>query len=207
MAASYCTPDELREWMGANAVSFEARAESIIESASREIDAHCGRRFYVDDTATARTFLADSPDLLVIDDCAELTALSIDGVSVSISNYDRLPLNGIEAGVEGWPATALGRLDNGTVFFDRCTVTGRWGWLAVPPAVKTACLMLSAETFKAQEAPFGVAGVGAMGEAVRVSRYMNPLIAMKLRPFKRSVLSRSMPTDPQRYSLFHNRRW
>ena len=35
-------------------------------------------------------------------------------------------------------------------------VTAKWGWAAVPTAVKEACLLLSEEYFKLRDAPFGV---------------------------------------------------
>jgi len=47
------------------------------------------------------------------------------------------------------------------------TVTGVWGWSAVPAAVQQAARLQVARVHKRIDAPFGVAGFGDMG-AIRV---------------------------------------
>jgi hypothetical protein len=69
---------------------------------------------------------------------------------------------------------------------DGVQVTAQWGWAAVPPAVKEACLILAEETFKLKDAPFGIQGYGDYGP-VRVRD--NPKVASMLNPYRRkSVL-------------------
>lgn len=180
---AYCTAEELAEWMSATAVNFSMRAQVAIDSASREIDSYCGRRFWADDTPSARTYRPDRrSQLLFIDDCYDIDTVTVDGTAVAPSDYVAHPENGVRSGVDGWPVIYLAGDWHGTVI-----VTGRWGWAAVPAPVKAACLMLAAETFKAQDAPFGIAGFDGTGVAVRVRR--NPLVAAKLEPYRDVVIA------------------
>jgi hypothetical protein len=59
-------------------------------------------------------------------------------------------------------------------------VTARWGWTAVPAAVKQACLILASETFRLKGAPFGVANMDQFGP-IRVRD--NPMAQKKLMPY------------------------
>jgi hypothetical protein len=61
-------------------------------------------------------------------------------------------------------------------------VTAKWGWPAVPPAVKQAAFIVAADLFKAKDSAFGVAGFGEFG-AVRVGSRMNPQAQALLAPF------------------------
>lgn len=188
----YCTGQELTAYMAATATGWDGSAdvERAIESASRDLDAWCHRRFYKDTAATARAFYAKLSTYLRIDDAWDVTALTIDGTAVTLSDYDEWPLNGVVDGLEGWPVTKLALPRSGNVatgFTGRCVVTAKWGWAAVPTPVKTACLMLAAENMKMGEAPFGVAGIAGDGSAVRIGRLSAP-VRGKLEPYRRTAV-------------------
>lgn len=71
-----------------------------------------------------------------------------------------------------WPFSPINRVQIATT----------WGWTAVPPPVAEASRILSADAFKAKDAPFGVAGVSDYG-LVRIQT--NPWLTEMLRPFMR----------------------
>ena len=154
----YCTGAELETHMGSNRTGFSTAGdvELAIEAAARDIDAWCGRRFYADASASARTFYPASPSYLPIDDAWLVTALTIDGTSADPADYDEVPLNGVRDGIEGWPVLGLRVPDDGTAptgFYRKCVVTAKWGWTAVPTAVKSANLLLAAELLKTGDIP------------------------------------------------------
>lgn len=184
----YTTVEALKAHMGNQSVAFEVRAdvELAIETASRDLDSWCGRRFYADTTATARTYYATDYRCLLIDDAWTVTALTIDGTAVTLGDYDQWPLNGVVDGIEGWPTVRLELPRSGdqpTGFANRCVVTAKWGWAAVPKPVESACLLMAAENLKAGEVPFGIGGLGPEGAAVRVGR-LSPLVQAKLQPYR-----------------------
>jgi hypothetical protein len=66
-------------------------------------------------------------------------------------------------------------------------VTARWGWSAVPTAVKQATILLASRGFKRYDSALGVAGFGDLG-AIRVSR-TDPDVTALLEPY---VLRRNL---------------
>jgi hypothetical protein len=178
----------LTSHMAATATGWDESAdvERAIETASRDLDAWCGRRFWKDADASARVFYPSSTGRTPIDDAWEVVSFTIDGTAAVLDDYDQLPLNGIVDGLEGWPVTALALPRDGYTpmsFTGRVVVTARWGWAAVPTPVETACLQLAAENMKMGEAPFGVAGIAGDGSAVRIGK-LSPQVRGKLQPYR-----------------------
>jgi len=178
MSNTYVTLDEFASYLGATDTSnvIIEFAEECIETASRDIDAHCGRRFYQEvasaDPATAREFRSVSPYRVFIDDCYEApTVVATDDgdngtftATWAAADYMLEPRNGIDAwtGQTGVPYTSicavLGRTFPCIVRSTNVKVTARWGWAAVPSAVKSACRRLAHLQYEARKAPFGAAG-------------------------------------------------
>jgi hypothetical protein len=193
---SYISADELRAFVGAVSSTIEPMLADACVSASAEVNTYCGRTFVGDSVATARKFRVVAPTYVVVDDCYDLDSVATDtndsgtfDVVWSANDYEAEPLNGVSAGTSGWPITTLRAVS--TLYFpansNRATVQveGKWGWADVPAPVRQATLLLAAETLKSREAPFGVAGIDAMGAVVRVRQ--NALVAAKLNPFRRSA--------------------
>ena len=67
------------------------KIEQAIEAASREIDAYCGRRFWQDGTATARTYYADTPRIACVDDIATTTGLVVAAGPSALGGQGRQP--------------------------------------------------------------------------------------------------------------------
>jgi hypothetical protein len=183
----YITGDGLASHMAATAAGWETSGDVgiAITTASRDLDAWCGRRFWKDENPSARVFYA-SPDStqLRINDAVSIESVTVNGSMVDLDELDELPLNGIVDGIEGWPVTALKvRPGSSLAFEGRCIVTAPWGWDDYPSPVVTACLQLAAENMKMGEAPFGVAGLAGDGSAVRIGK-LSPQVRGKLQPYR-----------------------
>jgi hypothetical protein len=191
----YCTADQLREWMGIQDSADEPLLEAAIESASRAIDVYCDRRFYTDDTATARVYHPRDSYLVDTDDFYTTTGLVVAsgttgsyGTTWSSTYYQLEPLNGLGAGglsvpyfriraVGGWfPSSHDGR--------PTLQITAKWGWAAVPDAVYNACLLMAARLFRRRNTPEGFAAGESFG-AIRVSSKVDPDAAMLLNPYRK----------------------
>ena len=169
--------------------------EEAIESASREIDKHCGRRFYADAAATARTYYPDKPCRATVDDFYETAALVVKidsaddgtyGTTLTLNtDYILKPLNGVVDGESGWPYWKIELV--GSALFPTWTrrpsiqVTAKWGWSAVPKPVYEACRIIAAANYYLKDVKFGSAGVADLG-IVRVTD--NPTAAAKVRPYR-----------------------
>ena len=174
--------------------------EIAIESASRAIDGHTHRNFFVAGTvATARVFAATNSDFVWVDDFASTsgfalaTSDNLDAVystTWGTADYQLEPLNGVSDGVS-WPYTRIRSTGNKGFPYGSglagLQVTARFGWSAVPTAIKQACIILAGRQFKRYDSPLGVAGFGDLG-AMRVSR-VDPDVATLIEPY---VLSRNL---------------
>lgn len=169
----------------------DALIETAIESASRQIDGHCQRRFYT--TSATRVYTPNDSYICEIDDLVTLTTLrtqsDIDGTydtTWASTDYQLEPLNKLAGGLEvSWTQIrAVGDFLFPT-FGGEATVqvTGTFGWATVPSEIKQACIILSQRQYKRYDSPLGVAGVGEIG-VIRVSR-IDPDVASILAPYRR----------------------
>lgn len=200
--ATYATLAELKARLGISSSDNDSMLTDALNTASREIELHTGRIFTQTSSGTARVFAAVDWYLLEFGDYNDLYAISGlatdcdgDGVfetSWVAADYELLPVNA-SAYPEARPYESVHAL--GTKTFPVATsgaavrkhlvqVTGTWGWLAVPAAVKESCLLLAAEGFSAKDSPFGVAGVADYG-VVRIQG--NALVKRKLQPYIRGT--------------------
>lgn len=178
----------------------DALLEIAIESASRAIDGHTRRNFTVAGTAvTSRVFTATNSNFVWVDDVASTTGLVVktaDNLDANFAttwvtaDYQLEPLNGVSEGIS-WPYTRIRSTGNKGFPYGSglagVQVTARWGWSAVPTAIKQACIILAGRQFKRYDSPLGVAGFGDLG-AMRVSR-VDPDVATLIEPY---VLSRNL---------------
>lgn len=155
-----------------------------IASASRSIDDHCGRRFYLDDEASTRIV---SPrkrarrdrdgDRLLVDDIGSATGLIVE-VGNTTSGWSDITssveLEPTDATAKRWPFTSLHRTSN-WLAVNRVRVTARWGWPAVPQTIQEATLIQALRLFKRKDSPEGVLGSAEWG-GIRVSR-LDPDVA------------------------------
>jgi hypothetical protein len=192
----YASLPELKSYLKITDTADDDELDDALASATREVEDHCDRQFNKETSATARVYLPEGCDWVIVDDFHTTTDLVVksdeddDGTyetTWAATDYQLHPLNGVVRGRTGFPYWEVKPVGSGLLFptwGERATVqvTAQWGWASVPAPVKQACLIIAAETFKLKDAPFGVAGFGEFG-AVRVKD--NPLAARKLMPYER----------------------
>jgi len=195
----YCTLAEIKAFVNIVDSNDNDELEDAVNSASRQIDAYCGRKFYADGATSAKVYRTRNPYMVVVDDISTSTGLvlkyddSDDGTyetTVASTDFILLPLNGEAFGIDGLGFTSIELLTDGPHEFPtthtnnrpRIEVTANWGFAAVPEPVRQACLMLSSENFAMRNTPLGIAGVGEFGVlAVRQNRQ----ITRMLDPYRR----------------------
>lgn len=198
--ADYCSLAELKAALSIQDSVDDTILESVIDAASRFVDAHCCRDFTVAAGTASRDYAPSgrySP--LTIDDATSIVAVKIDDdldysfgeTLVSNVDWQAEPLNGRAAG-QDWPYTRLRPLEDGYWPLGRIgratvRVEATYGWPAVPNAVKQATILQASRMFTRYDSPLGVAGFGEMG-AMRVSSRVDPDVAMLLEPFVRVTL-------------------
>lgn len=175
----YASLAELKTRLGISDTADDDGLTQAVNTASRWIEGYCRRQFNKTTTASARIYYPEHCGLVLVDDIHTTTDLVIktdaggDGTyetTVSSSNYELAPLNGIVDGESGWPYWKV-RAVNTT--FPTGTgrasvqVTAQWGWNAVPAGVKEACLIIAQETAKLKDTYGGAAGFGEMEMVVR----------------------------------------
>lgn len=187
----YTTLADLKAHLGDTRSDADAQLEAAIESASREIDGYCRRRFYVDTLGSTRVYRPVSSTELFIDDASAVTAVKTDEgddgtyeTTWSASDYVLGPFNGIGSnGAAGWPYVHIKAVGSRTFpMFARPTVqvTATWGWAAVPADVAAACRLLAATVHESRLVPFGSAAIGEVG---MTRTRMPALVAELLAPY------------------------
>lgn len=180
----YITVPEMKAYSDIPGINnkFDAIIDSVIQSASEQIELKCDRQFNKAIDATSRVYTPKLPRVITVDDFWTTEGLIIeidtngDGSFSTVlvpSDYILEPLNGMVAGQPGWPFNRI-RLRGSSVLFggwqglcdwySSVRVTAKWGWATVPDNVKQATFLLANENFAAKGAPLGVAGSNAFGD-------------------------------------------
>lgn len=197
---TYCTLAEVKSALRITDNADDTALTRTIKAASRRIDQKCNRRFWIDDTVSARTYAIKTPMLVLVDDIATTTGLIVEvdttgnGAWSTLTNGSDYQLEPLNALAQGFPVNTIRSLN--TQSFPTSTptfwptpyaqqalmrVTAKWGFPTVPDQVVEACIMLSARQFRRLDSPLGVAGFGEMG-VVNVRRF-DPDIDELLAPF------------------------
>jgi hypothetical protein len=171
--------------------TYDARLETAISAASRQIDRYCGRFFYQDATVQVRTYFPETPECCPVDDISTTTGLIVktddddDGTYETTltltTNYILLPTNAA-ARYPVEPYTELQLVDSGITAFPMSysqrpgvQVTAQFGWPSVPGDIAKACLVQATQLFKASDAVFGALSFDA--GILRVRETLNPMAA------------------------------
>lgn len=156
-----------------------------LASASRAIDEHCKRRFWIDDEVSARVYKPVGRvhrDLLLVDDIATET-----GVLVSVGTPGSYTALSVTPEFAPDNAVARGRAITGIVAAGACwptdpmsriQVTAKWGWPEVPGVVVEATLIQASRYWKRKDTPEGVSGSSEWG-TIRMGR-VDPDVASML---------------------------
>lgn len=194
----YCTLAEVKAALRITDNIDDTLLENAVEAASRRIDGECSRRFYIDATTSARTYAANRSAFVFVDDIATTTGLVVkvdDTFSGAYSttltvgtDYQNEPMN---AAAQNEPITLLRALNTGFPVENNgralIEVTAKWGWPAIPDAIREATVLLAARQFKRLDSPLGVAGFGDLGAIV--VRRIDPDVAAMVAPFKTFVVA------------------
>lgn len=184
---TYCELEEVKSTLNLSGQSFaDLDLANAIASASRGIDSACGRRFWPDTDATqVRYYTPDSSYRLMIDDLVTLTSVLVDQdgdgtfeetwtngtdfVLQPVNNPSEYPARPYESLVK----RKLGRYYLPCGVEHSVKVTGKFGWAAVPPDIKTATTILAVKMMKRmREAPFGIVSFGGADSsaAMRIAK-------------------------------------
>lgn len=194
--AGYVDLEALKSSLQLTGETFaDADLQLAIDAATSAVNAECGRRFTEDTVDQERSYPVVRRGRLELDDLISVTEIrsATDGQDPVIwasNDYVLMPYN---APADGRPWTELRLTTNGSVVFrpdeevGTVTVTGKFGWPEVPASIKEATSILATRLMKrAREAPFGIAGMGIDGMAVRVMSY-DPDVRMLLGPYIKPV--------------------
>lgn len=197
----YCTLAELRAHFRDTGEILDTDALTrAINSASRWIDKHTGRRFWQDSTVQSRTYRPEHSAMAWVDDISTTDGLIIatdtsgDGTYATtwaVSDYELEPENAEANGqaYAWWRVRAVGNHTFPASERRRpLRVTARFGWSEVPDEVAEACILKAAAIYQRRESPLGVAGFGDFGP-VRIGRY-DPDVNALLAPFVRLEAAR-----------------
>ncbi|MFD7428409.1 phage gp6-like head-tail connector protein [Streptomyces sp. NPDC059818] len=178
MAHEYAELDALKSNFNIETgdTSRDTMLQSVLTAASRGIDTSTGRRFWLDEEPTARTFRTrgriacaeDGGERLLLDDIGAAPALVETGSASSwtdVTDYEPGPDNAL---VRGRPITSLA-VPGRWATSQRVRVVARWGWPQVPDEIRQAALIQAARLYRRKDSPEGVAGSAEWG-VVRLSR-------------------------------------
>ncbi|MGW1000746.1 phage gp6-like head-tail connector protein [Streptomyces sp. NPDC002520] len=176
MATEYATRDELKAQLGIEVADTtrDALLDKALTAASRGIDRATGRRFWLDDVATARTYRLyqrivreEDGNVLLVDDIGSITGMTVESASTAggtyttVTGYEATPDNAL---ADGNPITGLLRPNSiwGTSF-TRIRVTAHFGWPDVPHDIAQACLIQATRLYKRKDSPEGIIGSAEWG--------------------------------------------
>jgi len=173
----YCTLAEIKAYIGISDSNDDDQLEDAVNSASRQIDSYCRRRFYADGSASNRIYAPLDPYILFTDDFSNNDpTIKIDttddgtfDTTLGANDFQLHPLNGVSNGIEGLPYNKIVLMDESQDIFPihdrraRVQVNATWGFAAVPEPIRQATLALSSELFTMATTPLGVAGVSEFG--------------------------------------------
>lgn len=190
---NYCTPADIRLYQNITSTSDDPLFEMFIETASRDIETHCGRRFYSDDEIRKYNPLKDAENnLLYLDyDLQSVEEITNgDGEVIPAEDYVLLPTNFSPKWGIMLKTSASTTWTYETDPEESIQVEGAWGYVdgSVPPAqIKHACIRLAFWYYKQKDAPFEVTGLPD-GDQVIVPVAMPKDVERILEPFKRRLI-------------------
>ena len=172
---------------------------SVMESASRAIDAYCDRYFGQLGTVAApvtRLYRA-SNRRVHIDDLVTLTDVAVDYsgyaetfTSLGASSVLTQPVNAATMRPP-WPYTELLAKPSAVLpaMPGWVRVSGVWGWPAVPQQIVDACVLQSVRLFRSRDVPLGIIGGAADLGVMRLPGGLHPDARLLCEPYRRLALA------------------
>lgn len=184
---AYATVAEYSATRGKLSDQDHAAITRDLKAVSRYIDIATGRiaGFNRDATAVARVYIPPrtSPELLIAD-LVSVSAVVVDssmngqyGETLTASDYELQPIDAPD-GPEAWPYTSILATPWGNraswLRGMRVKVTGIWGWPAVPSAIATATIELTA--ILRLESPRATNSITEMNQVLGTSRAAQSIV-------------------------------
>jgi hypothetical protein len=153
-----------RTWKNAPTDPPDAVVQAAIDASEEAINDRCGRVFAVAGSASARTFVPESgrSSLIEIEDCTTVTLVTNNGTTVDASAYQLEPVNGRDYAGVSVPYSRIRLLGS---YWTRTyegeasvSVTGTWGWAALPARYLEAVKIVAADVLDAKDVRNGVIG-------------------------------------------------
>lgn len=200
--AEYATITDLKATLSLTGETFADPDLAVaILAASRAIDSITHRRFYADaDADQVRFYTPPSAGMVTIDDLITLTAFATDTdgdgtfETTWTVNTD-IVLEPLNAAADREPYTHVRMHPNTSnrlpsADYPRSVrITGKFGWVAVPDAIKQATALLACRLMRrTREAPFGVIAAGIDASAAMQIARVDPDIRLLTQPYVRRVL-------------------
>ena len=197
--ANLCDSDDVKEALGIPIPDSvdDVRIELACSAATQMIQQYCQRQFTTDDTATARVFVPENQYLVFTEDFYSTSGLIVQtdpGLDGSFSqtwsstDYQLEPLNQENYG-EAWPYHTIRPIESlwFPLDYGRVTVkvTAKWGWSAVPSAVKQASILQAITIFKSADAPFGATPFADTG-ILRLRSALHPTAAALVQNYRKT---------------------
>lgn len=197
---AYATVPQLREHMSDERDNAPVdMLERALNTASRQIDEVCGRRFWLDQTVQTLTFSTDGDSEIVwVDDIGSASGLIVKTDGLGDGTYNTTWTIGTDFRLEPrnadrhgpayawWRIAAVGTKRFPTLDrIDPVQVTARFGWSAIPPEIEEATLLRAYALFKRRSSPTGIQGFEGFG--MRTSRFDPDVIAL-ISPFMKMTI-------------------
>lgn len=196
--ANLCSSDDVKEALGIPIPDDvdDVRIDLAVTAATQMIQQYCQRQFTTDDSASARVFVPESYYLAFTEDFYTTTGLIVQtdpGLDGSWSqtwttdDYQLEPSNQETYG-EAWPYHTIRTI--GSLWFPQdygrvtLKVTAKWGWSAVPSAVKQAAILQAITIFKSADAPFGATPFADTG-ILRLRSALHPTAAALVQNYRK----------------------
>tara|TARA_R110000868_G_scaffold82598_1_gene233165 strand:- start:1214 stop:1840 length:627 start_codon:yes stop_codon:yes gene_type:complete len=199
----YATLDQFKAQMRIGVSDYEddARMELAVAAASRQIDAHTGRRFWQDSTVKVREFICVDDDCVFVDDISTTVGLIVKTDSDTDGTYETTLTVDVDFKLAPWnaadetpvrPYEELRLMPLSSNYFPQnedfptFQVTAKFGWPAVPDDVTKACLVQAGLLFKADDASLGAIQFADAGVALRMQNRLHPVAEALLEPYCRA---------------------
>jgi len=184
MSNQYVDKADLKTYIGLTGTGQDTNIDNAIDGASRLIDKMCGRHFWQDATVTDKFYTPINSYYLEIDDLSTTTGLVVKLDTNDDGTHDKTltidtdfvlkPYNPqvhkISSTTYYYPHSEINILPTRSdAHFDafvtkNVKVTGKFGWSAVPEAIKQATLIQATRLWKRKDTPFNVFGNEQTGQ-------------------------------------------
>ena len=202
--AQYCSTNDLKTMIGLSGSSQDTNLTNAINASSRLIDQITGRVFFISESVQIKYFTPNNPFILDVPDIATTTGLIVQLDTTDDGSYDKTitldtdfylkPLDVVDLdGDNDIPFQTLVILDRrSSERFDpdivrNVKITAKYGFNAVPDAIKQACLLQSSRLWKRKDSPFSTYGSSETGER-ELFQKMDPDAKTLIKPYIRHRL-------------------